>query len=122
MLKIYTIQLSKWRLATAKGIKITDTTVKSGHHQLAPSWDMVNGIKNGFISEMEYKRRYKEVIERSQKNYPDFWRLLIENEIICLACYCRAGYFCHRHLLADDLMTYARSQNVDCEIMGELLE
>lgn len=119
-MKIYTIQLAQWRLAKKRGIRLLDTTVKSGCSEVAPSWDMVMGSKNGTFSPEDYTARYAEVITTSQTLYPDFWKDLLTNESIALACYCRAGVFCHRHLLVKHLIRFAESHGVSCESVGEL--
>jgi uncharacterized protein YeaO (DUF488 family) len=120
-MKIYTIQLAQWRLAKKLGIRLLDTTVKSGCFEVAPSWDMVSGSKNGTLSPEAYTTLYDRVIERSQVKYPEFWAALLDHSEIALACYCRPGVFCHRHLLAKHLRKYAESNGVSCEPAGELI-
>jgi uncharacterized protein YeaO (DUF488 family) len=122
MLTIYTIQIAKWRLAKSKGIRVTDTTVKSGLKFLAPSWEMVLAHKNGDVSCEEYTKLYDECIARSQIKYPELWEDLLKQETLCLACYCRAGFFCHRLLLAKHLQAYAAKHEVPCVLAGELVE
>ena len=55
MIELYTVQLARWRLAQSKNIVVVDTTVKSapksGYGFLAPSWDIVMGVKSGEITE-----------------------------------------------------------------------
>lgn len=122
MLTIYTIQIAKWRLAKSKGIRLTDTTVKSGLGFLAPSWEMVLGHKNDGMSCEQYTKLYDECIARSQANHPDLWDDLLKQETLCLACYCRAGFFCHRLLLAKHLQAYAARHSVPCTLAGELVD
>jgi uncharacterized protein YeaO (DUF488 family) len=122
MLTIYTIQIAKWRLAKAKQIRITDTTVTSGLGFLAPSWEMVLGHKNGGMSCEQYTKLYDECIQRSQTHHPEQWGDLLKPETLCLACYCRAGFFCHRLLLAKHLQAYAEKQGVFCTLAGELVD
>lgn len=121
-MKIYTLQLAKWRMAKRLKVPLVDTTVKTGRKELAPSWEMVLGIKNKELSTDQYTEQYIKLMKDSQVQHPEFWLSLLEQETLCLACYCTAGFFCHRYLLADLLRTFAESHNVPCEIVGELKE
>lgn len=104
-MKIYTFQLGKWRKVKALGgVRIIDTTVRSGYKPLAPTWEMVQGVKAGLLSEESYTQQYYEILEYSRKTYPRFWAALFEQPAIALGCYCKAGDFCHRHLLKDYLL------------------
>ena len=105
MLRIYTIQI-----AVAKSLKLTkdsrylDVTVKSGDKAFAPTWKMVMGAREGKISQEEYTRQYYDLMRQSYRQNRGRWdEVLAMNEVI-LACYCRAGSFCHRYLLKDMLM------------------
>lgn len=122
MLKIHTIQIAQWRKAQRKGIRITDTTVRSGLKWLAPNWQIVLDIKQKRITEAEYLVVYKELMKKSQVEYPELWDELIKQETLCLACYCPHGVFCHRHCLADMVKEYAEQRNIGSEILGEILE
>lgn len=81
-----------------------DITAKSasgiGRH-FKPTWDMVMGYKNGKYSKEEYTRMYMDILEH---NYYHIRRLIeLMEELpgdIVFICYCRAGDFCHRVLLA----------------------
>lgn len=77
-----------------------DITVKSGDGVFAPTWDMVMGHKNHFISDDEYKKKHIELMRMSRKNNPLRWQEIMNKEKIVLTCYCSAGKFCHRILLA----------------------
>jgi len=108
MLKIYTIQISVARsLKFTKDPRYLDITVKSGDRAFAPTWKMVMGTRNsweGRISQEEYTRQYYDLMRQSYRQNRGRWdEVLAMNEVI-LACYCRAGSFCHRYLLKDMLM------------------
>ena len=45
-MKIYTIQISKWRKAEQLGVQFKDVTVKSGDKLFAPTWDFLMEYKN----------------------------------------------------------------------------
>lgn len=76
-----------------------DTTVRSGHRFVAPTWDMVLGHKSGAITDQEYTFEYILMMEKSVRDHRELWMDLIHRENLVLACYCKSGRFCHRHLL-----------------------
>ena len=66
-----------------------------------PGWDLVNGIKEGRLTEEEYTRAYLYKLSyvdlESIKNKVREWEL--QGKDVCFMCYCGVGKFCHRHLL-----------------------
>jgi uncharacterized protein YeaO (DUF488 family) len=96
MLKIYTANIKY-----SKGDQDRlDITVKSGDQAFSPTWEMLLKIKGGEMSREEYKKQFVQLMRQSKKDYPEKWRALIERERVVLVCYCPAGVFCHRVLLA----------------------
>lgn len=93
MLNLYTVQIAQWRKAQAKGIRITDTTVRSGLKWLAPNWQIVLDIKQNRITEKEYLTVYNRLMRESQLQNKELWDELVKQETLCLACYCRYGVF-----------------------------
>lgn len=77
-----------------------DITVKSGDTVFSPTWEMLIKIKSGEMSKEEYKKQYIELMRKSKNENQEKWRQLIERERVVLVCYCPAGVFCHRVLLA----------------------
>lgn len=113
---VYTYQIAQWRKVKAlPGVVVIDTTVRSGYKQVAPSWDMVTGYKNGTVSQEIYTRQYYDILEHSRQVNPRFWASLLKLESVALGCYCRAGEFCHRHLLVQYL-----SQLTALNYLGEI--
>ncbi|AAL83052.1 hypothetical protein FDI90_gp221 [Pseudomonas phage PA7] len=104
-MNVYTYQIAKYKLVIEKGIKPLDITVKSGAYQLAPTWLMVMGHKKGIISDDEYTEAYLSMLEQSLIDNPEFFKWFFQLEEVALGCYCRAGNFCHRHLLVEWLET-----------------
>ena len=100
---VYTYQLAHWRRLAKTGVPLVDTTVKTGEQRLAPSWDMVLGIKRGTVSEEEYTRLYYARLDHWWFQDPLFWDELLTHPVLAFGCYCRAGTFCHRHLLVEFL-------------------
>ena len=63
---------------------------------LMPPWPLVNGYKNGSISEAEYEEEYKKtVLEKLDA-------AIIGRELDgkTLLCWEKSGVFCHRHIVA----------------------
>ena len=119
-MKIYTIQLGRYRLANARGMPVIDITVKSGNKVFAPSWDMVSQYKTGNMSIATYEKLYKEMMRMSYQNHKEEWLSLLNNKEIALGCYCPAGEFCHRLLLPLMLSRVALVNNIPCYLMGEI--
>ena len=102
---------------------ILDTTVKSGAGLgkiLAPTWDIVWGVKKARISEQEYETRYLEILrERYKQNKAAFLAILAAEEVT-LACYCHTGAFSHRHIAVNVLEKIAAHHGIPFECGGEL--
>lgn len=66
------------------------------YYPLAPTWDIVNGVKSKQISEKEYTVRYLEILDKldPQKVVDD----LGDNAI--MLCYESPSDFCHRHIVS----------------------
>lgn len=121
-MQLWTIQMGKWRLALAQGIYLLDSTVKSGVAAFAPTWEIVGAVKAGEITEQQYTEQYLLLMRESFRRQPEQWQALEGYPSIAVACYCKPGKFCHRHLLADMLTKYFTSRNIPVEFRGELLQ
>lgn len=126
MPKLFTIQVGKWRLAKDRDIKMMDTTVKSGYNLFAPTWDMVLAHKRGpedGMTDEEYSKLYREMLVRSWKTRRKEWMNFLEDDdVYALACYCKAGNFCHRHLLIRFLEQLCKQLGLPFEYYGELTD
>jgi uncharacterized protein (DUF488 family) len=72
------------------------------YKKLAPSWNLLNGYKEGRITEKDYKVIYtREVLDRlnAQQVYNELVELAGEDAV--LLCWEKSSDFCHRHLVAD---------------------
>ncbi len=122
-MRVFTIQVGKWRLAKDRDIKVMDTTVKSGYSIFAPTWDMVLGHKAGTLSDEEYTAQYRNMLLASWKKDRQKWMdFLNDDDTYALACYCPAGNFCHRHLLIKFLQQLCKQLNIPFEYYGELTD
>lgn len=109
MLKIYT---SQFRYSKPDRF---DITVKTGNKTFAPTWDIVLGIKQGKITEHEYKLEYLYLLAKSLKENKQEWDKLLSLDQVTFVCYCPKNAFCHRKILADFLV-----KHFNCEYLGEV--
>lgn len=69
--------------------------------ELAPSWDLLQDLRNDRIDEFEYERRFN--LQLSKLNpleiYNKILKLTNDSEPV-LMCHCKKENFCHRHLVA----------------------
>ena len=113
-LKIWTAQMNKTK---GKGYPVLDITIKNKDKFgkiFAPTWKMVMDYKKGAITDEEYTSQYHTMMLTSYEIHRDLWEELLNKDEIVLMCFCRAGQFCHRHLLTNYLVT------LGAEYMGEL--
>lgn len=121
-MRIHTIQIAKWRLAKARGIAFVDTTVKTGTSVFAPSWQIVRDIKGGAITAEEYTAQYKRMMAKSYHEHRDEWlQAMRDDAIVAYACFCPAGVFCHRLLLARFFERLCEIHEIPFENLGELV-
>lgn len=95
---LYTAQYSY------KGPERYDITSKVGGI-FSPTWDMVRNYKD-FGDEEEYTARYLSHMRESYIKHIELWKEMIvmcKRGDVVLVCYCKAGDFCHRVLLAEML-------------------
>lgn len=101
-----------------------DITVKSGTglgSVLAPTWDMVMGLKRGTLTETQYTGQYLALTrERFANNRAPFYQILAMPEVV-LCCFCQSGAFCHRHLAVDILEKIAMRREIEFVRGGEIV-
>ena len=66
----------------------------------APTWQMVSDHKNKYISDEVYTEFYMDKMRRLWKSSREDFDMLLAESSVVLVCFCPAGKFCHRHLLA----------------------
>lgn len=100
MLEIWTAQ---YRYS---GKDRVDVTVKSSTYPwnlFAPTWTMVMDYKRTG-DEQDYVKKYNDIVKEVYiKQEQGLLTLLNSNRTITLICFCPAGAFCHRVLLAQHL-------------------
>lgn len=119
-MELWTIQLAHWRVAKEHGIEVINTTVKSGHEAFAPTWALVRAWQQGRLTPEGYTAYYLERMEWSMRRHETYWRALESKPKIALACYCKPGVFCHRHVLAELVQEWMKKKNIPVEFKGEL--
>jgi len=94
-----------------------DVTVKGNDqigHIFAPTWKMVMDYKSGKGGEQAYIANYRTLLKGRQPDVSNSVEWIYNQEQITLVCFCPAGTFCHRVILAKWL-----SGNPNCNYIGE---
>lgn len=101
--------------------KVLDVTVQTGLRSLAPEWMWVVDYRGGLMTEERFTELYMAKIRASaaKHNRSTVWDFLFNEQHVILGCYCRAGNFCHRVLLAEFLVELARQHCIEAEYIGE---
>lgn len=119
-MELYTVQLGQWRKVRKLEVELIDTTTKSGNPAFAPGWDIVLPYKAGEITEAQYTAIYMERMALSRVQNTADWDAVVALDRAAIACFCRAGKFCHRHLLIPLFINHGAAQGVTCELKGEI--
>ena len=82
------------------GFTVVDVTIKSGHKEFAPTWDMVMSHKKGEMTDKEYTELYYQKMRASYSNQYAKWEELLSLDKVLITCFCRPNQLCHRRLLA----------------------
>lgn len=94
--------LSRASLSSRKpGIDITVKSAKGKARMLAPTWEMVKGIKDGSLSEFDYTNQYLQILHQNEQEIVQYL-LEVAHEtggVLRFLCYCKDGSFCHTYLL-----------------------
>lgn len=120
-MELYTIQLAQRALCAVNNIILLDTTVKSGDRTFAPTWSMVMGHKAGTLSDAAYTQQYHDRMDASYQANPTRWLEVAGLRKVAFGCYCRAGVFCHRHLLAERFRLVCAEHQLPYRLVGELI-
>lgn len=116
-MRLYTYNIPK--NPSFHGIKI-DTTVKSGVSFLAPTWDIVIGVKSGKITTDEYTCKYLDILQERYDKNPQQFIDLFNNDDVAFGCYCKSGCFCHRYILVEVFSELANINKLQFAYMGEI--
>ena len=107
---------------------VLNTTATRGHglgKLFAPTWELVETYKKGFIEWEEYERRYIDILREAYlTDKPKFVEVCEAGEVVLL-CFCpdrtMTGKKCHRYLLADVLEKVAKTLGIEVTQGGERL-
>jgi len=121
-MKVYTVQLAKWRLVKAKEIPLLDATLRSGNRCFAPTPKLLGDYKAGRISDEEYTAEYYSLMRTSYRVNKAAWDKLLSMDTVAIACYCKPGAFCHRHLLREMIEKACQAEGMPFEYKGEIIE
>lgn len=121
-MELYTIAIPQWRKAKERGIELVDITVKSGLEHFAPYKDILYAYKRGEVSDDQYTEVYLNKLKTHLRSSPeDFQSFLEKPGPLAVACYCRAGKFCHRHLFVGFIQEVADDNGYTVRYAGEIL-
>ena len=118
-MKVWTIQLAKGKACQAAGIPVLDTTVKCGDKVFAPTWQIVLDVKSEVISQETYTELYTSLMRWSYKCNQARWLEVLNMQEVAVACMCKAGKFCHRHLLVRMFKAVCEKHGIEFELLGE---
>ncbi len=119
---LYTIALSQWRKAKERQITLIDITVKSGLAVFAPEPSVLWAYKRNEVTDEQYTTLYLKRLREQFRASPEaFESFLAQEGPVAVACYCKAGKFCHRHLFADFIHELAEDNGYTLTLRGEIL-
>lgn len=105
----------------SKDIPVYDVTVKSGLLYFAPQWSYLMDYKEGIINWNQYTEAYTSDMRQRISNDNREWLSLLKVPKLALACYCRPGDHCHRHLLKEMMLQHHFMNGHEAIDMGEIL-
>lgn len=120
-MRLWTIQLARWRLAKELGVELLDITVKSGEQTFAPGKDALYAYKRGELTDDQYTELYRKKMNQSLKENPERWLEVIGKDELVIACYCPAGKYCHRCLLVGFFEKLCKHHEIAFKYEGEML-
>lgn len=118
-INVWTVQLSKWRKLKKDDIKLLDITAKSGVSSFSPLYSNVMLYKQGLLDEEEYTELYLEKMKESIVTNSKHWDMLSMYPRVAVACYCKEGVFCHRHLFVPLMSDYLTKKGFVIKLKGE---
>lgn len=119
-MKLYTVQIAQWR-KIPEGVEFFSVALKGGHKEFAPSWDLLSRSKSGVTDSLGYTGEFIPLMRESYKVNRNSWVDLINKDKVAIACYCKAGCFCHRVLLVDILKSVCEKHKIEFEYCGEIV-
>jgi len=123
MTEITTCQISRIEEYRGEKVLVLDVTVKSAKknaRDLAPEWSWVRGYFDGKVSKEEYTSLYQKKIRQARKENPQRWENTLRKfDRIVFACYCKAGDFCHRIILAAEFKAVADELGIPATVIPE---
>lgn len=118
-MEVWTIQLAKAKQAEKVGIPILNTTIKCGELTFAPTWEIVLAVKAGTITQEQYTTSYTNLMRWSFKTNRDRWLEVANMPVVAVACMCKEGVFCHRHLLVKMFESVCNKSGIPFKLLGE---
>ena len=73
-------------------------------------------------AEKEYTLSYLEKMRTSYHDMKYLWKEVLQRDRLVLVCFCKAGDFCHRVILAGIMEKAARQFGMEAEYLGEIAD
>ena len=121
-MRVWTMALPNWRKAKEVGIVYLDITVKTGDTTFSPTWDLLNRYKQGIVDNRGYAEEYMTLMRNSFRTNRSRWNEVLAMDEVVLACYCKAGAFCHRRLLANIFERQCDGTGLEFRYFGEITD
>ena len=119
-LRVWTIQLAKWRLLNGTDIELVNITLASGWAVFAPTPELLGNYKRGRVNDEGYRLEFRRLCWVRMHHNSTAWDDLVAMDKIALACYCPADTFCHRLEILAPLEYYCKNKGIEFEYCGEI--
>jgi len=90
-----------------EGIRLDITIKNAKGHVLAPTWDLVMGLKDGKITWAQYESGYLKLLNERLKTRRSEFVSIVEmarDKDVYLICFCTDERICHRRLAMEFLL------------------
>jgi hypothetical protein len=113
MVNLYTAQ---YRYSGPDRLDITVKGKDPIGRVFAPTWQMVMKYKQGEIDQDTYSKMYWTLMKERHQDVAKAIQWVLSQREVTLVCFCPAGKFCHRLLVANEL---SRTYTPSIYYMGE---
>lgn len=124
-MKLWRVQLGKWRKAKELEIPLLDITVKSGEVIFAPSWGDVKKYKASkkTVDDIAvYVVKYYEKLNFTMANEEVRFKEVLNMDKVAIACYCKQtpDIYCHLETFEEACRFACKKLGIEYEYMGIL--
>ena len=95
---LQTIYTAQYHYSGPDRVDITVKGQNADWKEFAPTWNMVMGVKNHTMSELEYCELYNRILLKVSTHT---WDKLLQMKEATFVCFCQQQAFCHRNILVN---------------------